>query len=298
MKKVLLGLSLIIFAVSTLTVNAQNIIDAEDDNNFDNFYSKSLAQTKSAMPYAHLRESDVIWESAIWRTIDFREKFNQFFYFPKETAKDGGSQKRINLANTIYDAIVNGEITVYEDDELKIPLDGDNLLNRLNRLDTITVAGEEDEYGDMITEDHDSVISINFNANDYFSIHLKEYWYIDKQDTRQKVRITGLALVFNSCKERMGEMECNDIEQFWVPMDDMRVRNVLAKHNAYDEYNNALERSYDEIFVSRFFDSFITRESNRFNRNIQSYLTGEDAILESQNIEEKIFDIESDMWEY
>ena len=34
------------------------------------------------------------------------------------------------------------------------------------------------------------------------------------------------------------------------------------------------------------------------NRPISAYLTGTDAILESQAIEEEIFDIESDMWEY
>ena len=81
-------------------------------------------------------------------------------------------------------------------------------------------------------------------------------------------------------------------------MNDMRVRQVLVNANAYDENNDVAERSYDDIFIQRYFDSYITRESNTMNRSISDYLTGEDAILESQNIEEKIFNIESDMWEY
>ena len=85
---------------------------------------------------------------------------------------------------------------------------------------------------------------------------------------------------------------------FWVPMDDMRVRQVLVNANAFDENNDVAERSYDDVFIQRYFDSYVTRESNKFNRAITDYLTGEDAMLESQLVEERIFDIESDMWEY
>ena len=68
--------------------------------------------------------------------------------------------------------------------------------------------------------------------------------------------------------------------------------------NVSDENNDVAERSYDDVFIQRYFDSYVTRESNKFNRTITDYLTGEDAMLESQLVEERIFDIESDMWEY
>jgi hypothetical protein len=113
-----------------------------------------------------------------------------------------------------------------------------------------------------------------------------------------KARIVALALVDENCKEVEGEMECNPTTRFWIPMNDMRVRNIFARTNVYDMYNNNVERSYDEVFISRYFDSYVTRETNVYNREIHDYLTGEDAQLESQTIEERIFDIESDMWEY
>ena len=78
-------------------------------------------------------------------------------------------------------------------------------------------------------------------------------------------------------------------------MNDMRVRNALVKVLAYDEHNSHAERSYDDIFIDRYFDSFCYRETNVMNRPISAYLTGTDAILESQAIEAEIFDIESDM---
>ena len=277
MKKVLLGLSLIIFAIGGTTVRAQNILEAEDENNLSNFYTRVMSSTRKAIPYPHLRQSDVIWETCIWRTIDFREKFNQFFYFPKGEDSLNNNQGRINLAYLIYRNAANGEFEIFDDDELKIPVDWDIMYRKLNKADSTTTDPVYD---------------------DYYKIHIKEYWYIDKQDTRMKVRIVALALVDENCKEIDGEMECNPTTRFWIPMNDMRVRNLFARTNAYDFYNNNAERSYDEVFISRYFDSFVTRETNVFNREIHDYLTGEDALLEAQTIEERIFDIESDMWEY
>ena len=298
MKKVLLGLSLMMLALGGMTVNAQNILDPEDENNLSNFYTRKITMSKKAIPYPALRESDVLWETCIWRTIDFREKFNQFFYFPKGEDSLNNNQGRINLAYLIYRSAANGEFEIFEDDELKIPVDWENMYKKLNKADSTTTDPVYDEYGEIIEEGHDTVKYKSFTSDDYYKIHLKEFWYIDSKDTRMKVRIVSLALVDENCKEIDGDMECNPTIRFWIPMNDMRVRNIFARTNAYDLYNNNAERSYDEIFITRYFDSFVTHETNTHNRAVHDYLTGEDAQLESQSIEERIFDIESDMWEY
>jgi gliding motility associated protien GldN len=298
MKKVLLGLSLMMLALGGMTVNAQNILDPEDENNLSNFYTRKITMSKKAIPYPALRESDVLWETCIWRTIDFREKFNQFFYFPKGEDSLNNNQGRINLAYLIYRSAANGEFEIFEDDELKIPVDWENMYKKLNKADSTTTDPVYDEYGEIIEDGHDTVKYKSFTSDDYYKIHLKEFWYIDSKDTRMKVRIVSLALVDENCKEIDGDMECNPTIRFWIPMNDMRVRNIFARTNAYDLYNNNAERSYDEIFITRYFVSFVTRETNTHNRAVHDYLTGEDAQLESQSIEERIFDIESDMWEY
>ncbi|MCQ2294448.1 MAG: gliding motility protein GldN [Bacteroidales bacterium] len=298
MKKVLFGISLFLLTIAGMSVKAQNILVADDENNLGNFYTRTLSTTKQAMPYPALRESDVIWETCMWRTIDFREKFNQFFYFPKGEDSLNNNQGRINLAYLIYRNAANGEFEIFEDDELKIPIDWDFMYRRLNKADTTLTDPVYDDYGEIIDEGHDTIKFKSFTPEDYYKIHIKEWWYIDKQDTRMKVRIVGLALVDENCKDVDGETECNPTTRFWIPMNDMRVRNIFARTNAYDMYNNNVERSYDEIFISRYFDSYVTRVTNVYNREIHDYLTGEDAQLESQTIEERIFDIESDMWEY
>lgn len=294
MKKLLFCLGLFLFVAGAFTANAQSIIDAEEDHNFNDFYKKDQVRGREAMPYGYFREADVVWEHIVWRTIDFREKFNQFFYFPTDPTKD--TQGRTSLTTALMNALKNGEIEVFKEDDLTTPYTYEEMMSQMTRTYNFHVS-TYDDWGDE-TEGYDTLITEEFRPENVFTAKIKEYWYIDKQDTRQKVRITGLTLVYKNCRDRDGEQVCDDINMFWVPMDDMRVRNMLVKVLAYDERNSHAERSYDDIFIDRYFDSFCYRESNTMNRPISSYLTGIDAILESQRIENEIWNIESDMWEY
>ena len=299
MKRVLIYvLALVAYCTAA---NAQSIIDADDQRNPNDFYVKVSSTGKKAMPYPAVRGSDVVWEMVVWRDIDFNEKFNQFFYFP--TNAEQSTQGRISLVNLIVSAVRNGEIPVYDDDDMIKELDVVEAIKRLTgepkpseELVTDAYGNPEydDETGEMLTR---TVTKPGvFDSTSAKKIRIKERWYIDKQDTRQKVRILALAFQFD--KEMLSGEGTTSDWSFWVPMNDMRVRDVLVNANAYDENNDVRGRSYDDIFIQRYFDSYIVRESNTQNRALEAYLTGEDAILQSQAIEDKIFDIESDMWEY
>ncbi len=283
-------------AATVISVNAQNIIDAEDGHNPNDFYQQGLVVGKKAMPYPYLRESDVVWKTTIWRAIDMNETFNQYMYFPQDNERN--TQGRINLVNLIVTTAANGDFDVYEDDDMKIPQEWDKARANLAGQQVIRVdTGEEDEDGNPIYVDSTAPGEPDFES--FKKVMLKEYWYIDKQDTRQKVRIVGLCFIFDKMTYQAGtEVPLSGQKSFWVPMNEMNVRQVLVNANAYEASNDVAERSYDDIFIQRYFDSYITRESNVYNRSIDDYLTGEDAILRSQDIENKIFDIESDMWEY
>lgn len=298
MKKVLFG---VLATMIAFTVTAQNIIDADDGRNPNDFYQKGIVVGKKAMPYPFLRESDVVWKTTIWRCIDMNESFNQFLYFPIETEEEGNTQNRINIVNLIVKAASNGDFEVYEDDDMKVPQEWEKASLNLSGAPytvQVPVVGDdgqplEDEDGEPILED--KVMTPAFLNATAKKLNLKEFWYIDKQDTRQKVRIVGLNFMFER-SSKSGENQI--VPSFWIPMNEMTVRQVLVNANAFEENNDVAERSYDDIFIQRYFDSYVTRESNKFNRKITDYLTGQDAILESQLIEERIFDIESDMWEY
>ena len=269
--------------------------EVEVRHNFNDFYEQSLRGQQEAKPLPYVRQSDVIWKTWVWRTIDLRELFNQFIYFPVEAT---GAQGRKNLAFTLWDAIVANEIEVYEDDDLLIPKECEEVVAFFTRSDTLTleVINDEDEES---YEYRTVFVPREFTSDDILRYRLREAWFIDKQANRQEVRITGLAPVQELFKDRDGEREYRgSATLFWIPMLSPNVRRMLARHEAYFEPNLANLPSWEDIFNSRIFSSYITRKSNTKNRSIDSYLTGTDAIMEASRIENELLNISMDMWEY
>ena len=62
--------------------------------------------------------------------------------------------------------------------------------------------------------------------------------------------------------------------------------------------NDAERRTYDDVFWKRMFSSTIIKEANVFDRSINQYMIGLDALLEANRIKEEIFNLEHDLWEY
>lgn len=287
-------LTAVLFLLLCLT-RASLMCGQEVDAPYDTFYKKEVIRQNEPMPYPFVREEDVLWSKTIWRTISLKEKANQFFYFPLEY---DGVHGRKNLAYVIWDAILQNEIELYEDDEMKIPKDAEALVESFTRSDTMTLeiydADAEEEY-----EYRTVLVPREFNTEDIWQLRIKESWFIDSKLGDQFVRITGLCVVQEQFKWVGADREYRgSVALFWIPMQSMLVRRLLARHEAYYEDNLAQLPTWDNIFNTRSFSSFITRISNVQNRTIDSYLTGTDAILESERIENELLNISLDMWEY
>ena len=263
----------------------------------DEFYPQHLNSEQESMSYPHLRECDVVWSTMIWKTIPVNELFNQFFYFPLDNPDRSGKK---SLAYTLWDAMAEGQIPIFEDDELTIPLDHEIFVRRYTKPDTIVL---EIGYDDDDNEEYQTIIRPNdFDGADIIQYGLREAWFIGKQDSRQDSRRLALAPMkkyYRKFANTDEELFLGTLPLFWVPMQHPSVRHLLAQSIAYTDANNLIGRtSWDWVFVNQYYSAYITRESNRYLRTINQYLTGEDAILESERIEDKIFNIENDMWEY
>ena len=260
-------------------------------------WGESMNTRQKPMPYPFLRENDVVWSTTLWKTIDLNEAFNQFMYFPIDTFRCDG---RKSLAHVLWDGIVAGVIPIYEDDDLKVPIDNDLFVTRYTKADTILL---EIGYDDDDNELYETVIRPReFDAAEFYHYSIREVWFIGKQDTRQDSRRIALAPV-KATYRKFGDDEqgiyLGRLPIFWVPMQNPSVRTVLARHSSsFQGTNQVLQPSFDYIFVAQLYSAFVTRESNVSGRSISSYLTGEDAIRESDEIEEKVFDMGNDMWEY
>lgn len=195
--------------------------------------------------------------------------------------------------------MASNEIPIYEDDDLLVPIDNQIFVERYTRADTLLL---EIGYDDDDNEIYETVIRPKyFDGSEVMNYALREVWFIGRQDTRQEVRCMALAPVKESYRELPnGEViPLGNIPLFWVPMQNYKVRSILVQYSAYIDPNNIVNQpSWDWVFLNQHYESYITRESNAYTRKVQDYRSGEDAILESFSIEQKVFDIEDAMWEY
>ena len=257
----------------------------------------SMNAKQRPIPYPFLRESDVVWSTTLWKTIDLNEEFNQYMYFPIDTFR---CDDRKSLAYVIWDGVVSGEIPIFEDDELKIPLDNELFVLHYTKADTVLL---EIGYDDDDNELYENIIKPHeFDGADIYQYSFREVWFIGKADTRQdsrRITIAPLKKTYRKFGDDEEGIFLGRLPLFWIPLQNPHVRTYLAQHSsAFQGSNLALQPSWDYVFVSQLYSSYITRESNLYGREISKYVTGIDALREAEEIEEKVFDIGCDMWEY
>ncbi|PLX11343.1 MAG: hypothetical protein C0598_08370 [Marinilabiliales bacterium] len=265
----------------TMGLTAQIIDEAPKDALVD---TETLINTEP-ITLPSIRAADIMWSKRIWREIDFRQKFNQKFYFPIETQANWKS-----FIVTILDALKEGQLTAYDisnTDELLVPITYSEITGR--QTDTLRQIMRRpyppyDEY--------DTTIYTEFDPTKVMRLRVKEDWYFDKQRSQMMVRIQAICPVM--IKERNGQEVTEPL--FWLSYPESR--DVLAQALVFNRENSAMRLTYDEVFWKRLFDSYIYKEENVFDRRISQYATGVDALLESERIKREMFEFEENLWSY
>ena len=280
-----------------LAITVPSVAQNDKEPTADDFYISTLEHQQRPMPFPHLRESDVVWSTMLWKTIDLNELFNQFIYYPIDNPDPSGKK---SLAYVIWDAVAAGEIPIYEDDELTIPIDNIQFVARYTKPDTILL---EIGYDDDDNELYQTIIRPHeFDGAEIYQYSLREAWFIGRQDTRmdsRRLAVAPLKQSYHKFANTEEEIYLGRLPLFWVPMQNPSVRRLLARYTAYTNDNNLVgQPSWDWIFLSQRYHAFITRESNIYSRAINHYLTGEDALEQADLIEDKLYDIENDIWDY
>ena len=245
-----------------------------------------------------------MWSTKIWRVIDMREKMNQIFYYPTSRIDD-----RRSLIDVIMDAInLPDGLMAYggplgPDDEFRHPM-SDAEKQRIGKVgsfesDCIDLDGDlrNDTCFYYDEEDGVEVWELNdggtFDSKSVVRWKIKEEWYFDKQRSVMDVRIIGLCPVMET--EQNGKTVQESL--FWVYFPD--ARRFLKDAEIFNHRkNDAARMTYDDVFHKRFFNSYVYKESNKYDRLISEYKAGLDALYEAERIKEEIFNLEHDLWEY
>ncbi|NEN23010.1 gliding motility protein GldN [Cryomorpha ignava] len=282
-----------IICISFFGIMAAMVIapSAQSQTVLDGAWIKEHNKTKKVVQYPFIREADVMWSKRIWQDIDLREKMNLPLYYPMQESNGMKS-----LFDVIRDALlIEGSITAYstgvtgQEDDFRTPLLVSDVKYILEKPDTTST--EDPDTGEMI----EVIQVVKITGDQITRYRIKEDWFFDKQRSERYIRIIGIA----PQKERIG----NDGELtgayetlFWLYFPECRY--VFANWDSFNRFNDAERRSFDDLFQKRMFSSTIVKESNVYDRKLDDVYTGLDRLLKSEEIKEKLFIAEHDLWSY
>ncbi len=247
---------------------------------FDDITNRDVVAERSVLPYQPIRESDILWEKRLWRIIDVREKMNLPFAFPNAP-----------LAEILGTAALDGDITVFDpsDDQFAKPLDATTLRKALYRRDTLVTINVETEAEE---------VRIVEQAPDWSAIkrfRLKESWFFDTRTGTLRFRILGIAPLINVTNSEGDFLYERPL--FWVHYPTSRT--FLAHQKAYTTGDNlSATLTWEDVFEMRYFTGVVYKENNLYDRRIQDYLAGVDALFEASRINDALFNREQDAWSW
>ncbi len=251
----------------------------------DGVYIKENIPGKRPVPYANLREADILWTKKIWQIIDCREKMNHPFYYPIVDMDD-----RKSLISLLIYGINNEGLTAFKDHEFKELATRDEVYQMFDALpDTQYVPNPN--TGELVQ----TVIEGEIKYDEVYQYELKEQWYFDKQHSTMKIRVLAICPI-----RRFLDVETGQIRKqrtFWIYFPE--VRPLLAGQEVFNRHNDAQRISFDDMFFQRRFSSYIVRETNVYdNREVMAYMQGLNTLLEAEKIKQELFEMEHDLWEF
>lgn len=239
-----------------------------------------------------LRKDDALYGQMVWRELDLNEKMNQAFNYNAEF--DQGSEI---FANILLNAVVNKKVEAFADERFTTPLTVEEIeRTTAGTWDTIEVKNPDNIQGPPIEL---LVTRTSFDPKSVKRLRIREEWIFDREASRMFVRILAIAPLKTITDPQTGK-ERGYTPMFWIYYPDLRP--VLAKREVYNSRNMGVSRmTWEELFETRMFSSFIVKSTidNAANKTIRAKIKDPIlALLEGDNVKEKIFNYEQDLWSY
>ena len=263
----------------------------------DNAIEKNLVKDRTPLSYENIREDDAIYREKVWRELDIREKVNLPFRYKAD--EDNGNQRFIAI---LLNTIKSGEVTAFDaslDDRFTTPMTLEQIGAKLaGSCDTLQVPDLDKDPNMSKGIMKEQIVCEEFDMDQITKFRIKEEWVFDKESSRMYVRILGIAPV-KTFRDKVTGSEIGSAPIFWVYYPDMRPS--LAKYEVYNGKNFGARMSWEELFESRFFGSQIVKSTldNPYDMYLKQYINDPILrLLQSDDIKDKIFNYEQDLWSY
>ncbi|HEX6845558.1 MAG TPA: gliding motility protein GldN [Chitinophagaceae bacterium] len=260
---------------------------------------RSMFKDRIPLDYEFLRADDALYTQRVWREIDIREKINLPFRY--QAQDDNGDQRFISiLVNAVRKELKNGNALAFsaDDDRFTTFLDSSSFEKAIGgggQCDTLPVYNIVDP-----TRIDSFVVSCpKLSPDEIVKFRIKEEWIFDREASRMFVRILGIA----PCKTQYGsdgKTERGVSPLFWVYYPDLRA--TLARYEVYNPKNMGVSRmTWEELLEARMFSSYIIKSTldNPMNKMLRNMINDPILrLLEGDNIKDKIFNYEQNLWQY
>ena len=261
----------------------------------DDAVDRSALMDRTPLAYENLRADDAMYRHKLWREIDAREKINLPFRYAAN--ENNGNQRFISILFQALQDTTNN-ITVFDavDDRFTTPMTKEDVVKKL--------AGEPlivpiyDSNGNVIRYD---TTMRDIVLDSFYKFRIKEEVIFDRESSRLFWRILGIAPVMNVYTAQTNQFVGTQ-ELFWVYYPDMRP--IFAKYEVYNGKNYGARMTWEELFEGRMFYGRIVKSTidNPYDKFIEQYPGLKDntilQLLEGENIIDKIFNYEQDLWSY
>lgn len=255
--------------------------DGEFESPLNDIVEAQSVGQKRILPYENLREADIMWKRRVWRVIDVKEKINMPFVNPERP-----------LISILLEAAQSDDLRVFDPiggDNFSMLMDQKTLTDLAGGVDTVTITNPETYEPEVVYEER------IFDPESVRRYRIQEMWFFDRESSTMKVRILGIAPMVMESTETDGR----SIERpmFWIYYPE--ARQLLANEEAFAFGNDAANRSWEDVFEMRYFNSYITKASNVTDSKIASDTkSGRAQLLEAEKIKQEIFNYEQDLWSY
>ena len=250
-----------------------------------------VSEKEQLLEYSSIEENDVLWSKVVYEFIDLNEKLNFPLLFPLDDDKNIIGRKSLWRILKEYISSKTEQVNGDNLNDIEI-FSSDDFTKKLTNSEVLDLMSYEQISRRTNTTKREYV-----KSNQIGGYNIKGMWYFDKKYSELKYRLLGIQPVGSNTEDlKRQDFKKRESPYFWIWYPT--IREMLHKEMVYNDRNSATSITFDQLLISRRFNSYIYKEDNVYgNRAIRSYKDkGLQSILESERIKKEILDFEQDMW--